>query len=794
MMRSRTTHALLLAAFVGIAGSLAASCSDEEYVVAGAGAGGAGGVAAAGGAGGSGGGVGGGCNAACCPEDCPEPTQVCIARSCTDSGECGTTWVPAGNPSPWQVEGDCRSFVCNGEGNATQVPDAGDVLDDGNDCTVDACNGLSPTNTSKGVGASCAQDGGLHCNATAECVECLGDTQCSTGFCLAGRCVPLTCENAMLDVGETGVDCGGDCGATCEAGEGCQAAGDCVDKVCAGSVCAAASCNDGVKNGDEADVDCGGSCATKCGQYQGCKVDGDCAGDECSGTMCIPNCQDGVKNGAETDVDCGGPGCGECSIGEECQIAADCVSGSCVDGTCCNMTCDSECLACASARTGVADGTCAPIAQGQDQSCAKPRAMNIQGGGRHTCAILDDGRLKCWGNASFGVLGLGDQWNHRGDNPDEMGHFLPAVQLGSGRTAITVAGTFWNSTCSVLDNGSIKCWGRNVVGELGLGDQSNPFIGDDLSEMGDNLQPVQLGTGRTASTIAGRYHHYCALLTDGDVKCWGHNTYGQLGVGDVENRGDGPGEMGDALVPVNLGTGRKATAIAVGTFHSCAILDDGNVKCWGNGAVLGIGETDNRGDNQGEMGDALPTVDLGSGLTALSITAGSGQTCALLNNGSIKCWGGNGGGLGLGDTNGRGDELGEMGDALPPVNLGTGRSAVSISAGGGQTCALLSDGSVKCWGTNSFGELGLGDTSTRGDEPGEMGDALPSVDLGSGRTAIAVIAMMQHTCAQLDDLSVKCWGYNTAGTLGLGDLNHRGDNPGEMGDALPTVKLSSNVW
>jgi alpha-tubulin suppressor-like RCC1 family protein len=110
----------------------------------------------------------------------------------------------------------------------------------------------------------------------------------------------------------------------------------------------------------------------------------------------------------------------------------------------------------------------------------------------------------------------------------------------------------------------------------------------------------------------------------------------------------------------------------------------------------------------------------------------------------------------------------------------------------GYACALLDNKSVKCWGSNYNGQLGLGDTNSRGDAPGEMGDNLPAVDLGTGRTATAIFCTYSHTCALLDNKSVKCWGDNYNGRLGLGDTNHRGDEPGEMGDNLPAVDLGSN--
>jgi len=108
-------------------------------------------------------------------------------------------------------------------------------------------------------------------------------------------------------------------------------------------------------------------------------------------------------------------------------------------------------------------------------------------------------------------------------------------------------------------------------------------LGDGPSEMGDNLSVVSLGTGRTASIVSNGDTHTCAILDDNTVKCWGFNTNGQLGLGDVNARGDGITEMGDNLPTVSLGTGRTATQISAGFEHTCAILDNATVKCWGSG-------------------------------------------------------------------------------------------------------------------------------------------------------------------------------------------------------------------
>ncbi|KAJ1480913.1 hypothetical protein T484DRAFT_2770569 [Baffinella frigidus] len=128
-----------------------------------------------------------------------------------------------------------------------------------------------------------------------------------------------------------------------------------------------------------------------------------------------------------------------------------------------------------------------------------------------------------------------------------------------------------------------------------------------------------------------------------------------------------------------------------------------------------------------------------------------------------------------------------MGTNLASVDLGAGRTAVAVSAGSRHTCALLDDATVKCWGNNDAGQLGLGDNANRGDDANEMGANLPSVDLGAGRTAVAVSAGGKHTCALLNDTTVKCWGLNDNGQLGLGDTSDRGDDANEMGEHLPAV-------
>jgi alpha-tubulin suppressor-like RCC1 family protein len=415
--------------------------------------------------------------------------------------------------------------------------------------------------------------------------------------------------------------------------------------------------------------------------------------------------------------------------------------------------------------------------------------------------VVDDGGVVCWGANQEGQLGLGDTIN-RGHVPLAAGATFQRVDLGTGRTATAVSagGTH---TCALLDNGQVKCWGENNVGQLGLGDLSDR--GDGPGEMGDALPAVDLGTGRTATAIAAGSLHTCVILDTASVKCWGANALGQLGLGDTVPRGDNGGEMGDALPVVPLGTGRTVTAITAGLDHNCALLDTEQIKCWGANFVgqLGYGDSTDRGDNTLEMGGLLPTVSLGTGFTAQAISAGLVHTCALLGidsstgivpTGRVKCWGGNSQGqLGQGDTVDRGDDPGEMGDNLAVIALGGARRAVALAAGGFHTCVLTTVGNVGCWGDNNDGQLGIGSNLNRGDDANEMGASLQLAAVSGTETALAVTAGSNHTCAIPQSGGVRCWGANSEGQLGAGDVLPRGDGPGEMGASLTSVPLPSGV-
>jgi Regulator of chromosome condensation (RCC1) repeat len=307
---------------------------------------------------------------------------------------------------------------------------------------------------------------------------------------------------------------------------------------------------------------------------------------------------------------------------------------------------------------------------------------------------------------------------------------------------------------------------------------------------------------RATAIAVGRYH-VCALLEDQRLKCWGVNDFGQLGLGDALSRGVTGATMGDALPAVDLGTGRHATAIAAGHYATCALLDDGSVKCWGalpTGLPSRTAAPDFRGDEPGEMGDALPALDLG-GHTATKIAVGHETGCALRDDGQLRCWlagltpvqavlpaslrvvdivGTWGVSVRFDDGSVR--EILDPRVASPPLALGVNRHATVVGNGNRNYCVEFVEDGVVCTEESlkvpPFGERGLqaisisemylacglavdgGDVSCWGGFNPIWGttqaDGSARVRLGQPATALAG-GGYEHTCALLVDGSVKCW-------------------------------------
>jgi hypothetical protein len=198
------------------------------------------------------------------------------------------------------------------------------------------------------------------------------------------------------------------------------------------------------------------------------------------------------------------------------------------------------------------------------------------------CVLSTDNRVKCFGRILNGYPATGistsaDGDNVAGDSAQDMGDNLPVAVLGSTITIKRLYAAIYHM-CLVTTTDQIKCWGTNSRGQLGYGDTINR--GTSISQLGDNLAFVQVGSG-TLKKLAGGSDFQCALFVEGNIRCWGRNDAGQLGIGLTTFIGDGPNEMGANLASVSLGTGRTATDLSCGSAHCCALLDNMRVKCWG---------------------------------------------------------------------------------------------------------------------------------------------------------------------------------------------------------------------
>jgi alpha-tubulin suppressor-like RCC1 family protein len=305
----------------------------------------------------------------------------------------------------------------------------------------------------------------------------------------------------------------------------------------------------------------------------------------------------------------------------------------------------------------------------------RKRAIQLAAGGRHGCALLEGGTVTCWGLNNSGELGYG----HSGSVGIDVPAGAEEVPIDPADPVRQIA-TGYRHTCALLESGRVYCWGSNGVNQLGYPNVAN--VGD--NETPQVMGPVDVG-GRVLQISAG-HSHTCALMDEGMLRCWGSNVDGQLGYGRSEV--PLPPSATEA-VPV----GAPVARVSAGLVHTCALLLDRSVRCWGNGGMgrLGYGNTDTVGDNE-PASAAPPPITFPGG--AIDVRAGGLHSCALYGAGAVTCWGyyimlGNGGGPDVGD-----DERVSSDSYF--VLLGAAGAA--ISAGHNHTCALTVAGGVRCWG------------------------------------------------------------------------------------------------
>jgi len=338
---------------------------------------------------------------------------------------------------------------------------------------------------------------------------------------------------------------------------------------------------------------------------------------------------------------------------------------------------------------GAGIGVAPLLADSNETAIGSPNAMaqsSLSLGSHHSCALTSAGAVKCWGLNSGGQLGNGTNVNSSAA--------VDVNGLGTGVIAIS-AGTFY--TCALTSAGAVKCWGANNRGQLGDGTTTAKNVPTDVSGLGSGVVAVSAGG-----------HHSCALTSAGAVKCWGYNNVGQLGDGTTTTRS----------VPVDVsGLGSGVVAVSAGgtyatgdQYHSCALTSAGAAKCWGFNSSGQVGDGSN-------TTRSVPVDVSGLGAGVAAVSTGFQHSCALTSAGTAKCWGYNTYGQ-LGDGTSTGKNV--------PVDVsGLGSGVIAIHSGGNHTCSLMSTNAVKCWGINTYGQLGVSGI-TSSNTPVDVGASAPT--------------------------------------------------------------------
>jgi hypothetical protein len=433
-------------------------------------------------------------------------------------------------------------------------------------------------------------------------------------------------------------------------------------------------CNGAVDEGEAVELGCppGGQC------NQGvCSCDGK-GGTDCSGE-CVDLSSDPLH-------------CGDCRF--PCPEGWDCIDGLCkCEGDkelCTGMVCvdtandPSNCGGCrASCPLACVAGACVGLRDHDE-------------GSSHTCAVLDNGQVRCWGRNDHGQLGDGTQTDRLRPTPVEGVPAIAQVRLGA------------NTTCARSEAGEVFCWGDNYNGQVG-----NSASG------ADQLTPVRVDLPPVASLSLG-YFHSCAVLEDGRVMCWGMGNEGTLGNGQTSS----------SASPVEVSGLADATEVACGWSHSCALRADRSLVCWGRNFYGELGNPDGP--------EIRPAPGPVSGLTDVAtLDAGQHHTCAAKRDGTVWCWGynnyyqvfgsvrsdqtspvqvslANATELALGETfsvavagsryHYWGSILGDSYQA--PFSGGDARNM--LRAGRSHFCVMLGANMLGCFGSNSYGKLGGG--------------------------------------------------------------------------------------
>ncbi len=377
----------------------------------------------------------------------------------------------------------------------------------------------------------------------------------------------------------------------------------------------------------------------------------------------------------------------------------------------------------------------------------------LAAGNEHVCTIRADSTVWCWGKGYYGELGVEETYRL----PPQLLTSTPVQVATSDVSDARSLAAGLNHTCALLNDGRVKCWGRNDSG------QTNSYPGDSWAP---TFVKVPSGTAapdvplENVKAIAAGYNHTCALKNDGGVSCWGKNNKGQLGRGYTD--------PSNTVSRVWSGSSfdspplKNVVAISAAGDHTCALLSFTSVKCWGGGEYGALGN--------GESKDSSLPVSVHKSLTdernlvdVASLAVGPVHTCILNTSGKASCWGSNVWGQ-LGNNPLAGTTAFSLKKA--PVEVDSDDEFSNIATSSFTTCAILkSTKAVQCWGQNSFGQVGDGTNINRQQPVNVSGDGNYNVELALG--------IDFFSCSLASTQAIRCWGNNGEGQLGDGTTNDR---------------------
>ena len=392
---------------------------------------------------------------------------------------------------------------------------------------------------------------------------------------------------------------------------------------------------------------------------------------------------------------------------------------------------------------------------------APTKIDQVAAGKSFTCVIFDTKEVRCWGYNSSGQLGYATTVSGIGhqSTPKQYGKM---VKIGGKVTQLALGDAH---ACALLDTGKVRCWGGGALGRLGYGNTNNVGLTNHPADVGD----VDLG-GAVKQLSAGA-NHTCALMTDAKVRCWGECAWGQCGIpGQVAAGPIGDNEKPSAVAPMEVGV--DVEKVAAGGQHTCLLLKGGKVRCFGEGEWGRLGYGDQL-DIKEKKPSELKDVDVGG--EVVDLQAGNYNTCALIKGGALRCWGaGN-----LGVTANAGQHVGdnEAPSAVAAIKVGALVTSFSISSTGSHICAVTDAQNLRCWGSGQTGKLGYAAIA-------DIHDPSAKGDVKVGETVLGVAAGGNHSCALTSKNQVRCWGSASAAQLGYGNATTIGDTetPDTAGD------------